>query len=205
MRLGLMGGTFDPVHFGHLFIAQAALQFASLDEVWWVPNNVPAHREGKIATLDADARAQLVRLAIEDNPRFKFSGIEIERPGPSFAIDTVGAAREQMRARGVEPEIFWIMGADALLDLPTWKNADELLRQCRFLAASRPGFDVEKGRELLAREQRERVQTFEVPGLHIASRDLRARVKEGRPIRYLVPEKVRAWIEERSFYRENSA
>jgi nicotinate-nucleotide adenylyltransferase len=199
-----MGGTFDPVHFGHLFIAQAAQQLAALDEVWWVPNNVPAHREGKTATLDADSRARLVQLAIADNPRFVLSRVELDRPGPSYAIDTVARVREELRARGHEPELFWIMGADALLDLPTWRRSGELLQECRFLAASRPGFDLEKAYAALARDQRERVQIFEVPGLHIASRELRARSEKGLPIRYLVPEPVRAWIEQSGCYRDEN-
>lgn len=193
-----MGGTFDPVHHGHLFIAEAARIVCRLDRVIWIPNRQPAHREGKSAHLDAEIRYHLTRLATQDNPHFAVSRVELDRPGPSFAIDTVA---HFARENGADCELFWILGADAMSDVLTWHRAAELFSMCRFIACSRPDVDLNRAREQLTSEQNERVTWLELPGLHIASRELRRRVRDGETIRYLVPEAVRVEIESRGLYR----
>jgi nicotinate-nucleotide adenylyltransferase len=194
-----MGGTFDPIHFGHLFIAEAARVACELDEVIFFPNGLPAHAEGKSANLEAETRFEMTKLAIASNPHFRASRIEIERPGKSFAFDTLTQFQSEL---GSESELFFIVGADSMLDILTWHRGSELFEMCRFVAASRPSFDLEIARGRLNKRQNSRVVWLEVPGLHIASRDLRQRVKTGLPIRYLVPDDVANWIEKEGYYKE---
>jgi nicotinate-nucleotide adenylyltransferase len=196
MRLGLMGGTFDPIHYGHLFIAEEARVRCGLDEVLFFPNNQPAHREGKDAFAEPEARWELTQLGIAGNEYFRASRIELDRPGPSYAIDTLLELESTRHA-----ELFYIVGADSINDVLTWYRADELFEHCRFIAASRPDFDLDEAKRKLSAQQLERVQFLEVPGLHIASRDLRQRVRDGQPIRYLTPDAVVARITELNLYR----
>jgi nicotinate-nucleotide adenylyltransferase len=191
-----MGGTFDPIHFGHLFIAEEARVRCALDEVVFIPNNKPAHREGKTANVDAQTRFELVQIAIANNPHFGISRIEIDRPGPSYAYDTL----QQLRRERPDVELFFIVGADSINDVLTWYRGAELFELCRFVVASRPEFNWNQARSELSASQQARVTWMEVPGLHIASRDLRRRVQEGQPVRYLVPDAVEREIEQRGLY-----
>ena len=193
-----MGGTFDPIHFGHLFIAQAALGACELDEVIFFPNNQPAHAQGKNTDADAELRWELMLLGIADNPKFRGSRIEIERPGKSYAFDTI---RQFQAELGEGVELYFVIGADSMRDLLTWYRGAELFELCRFVAASRPGFDAASAIAALSEPQRARVMFLPVPGLHISSSELRARVKSGKTIRYLTPEPVRERIEELNLYR----
>jgi len=195
MKLGLMGGTFDPIHFGHLFIAEEARVRFELDEVWFVPNNTPAHVQGKSALLSPLERMELTRLGIEGNPHFRVSDVEVRREGKSYAFDTINEIQAETRA-----ELFWILGADAIGEVMTWYRGAQLFEMTRFIAASRPGFSLQAAREALNAAQVSRVEWMEVPGLHIASRDLRERIQRCQPIRYLVPDKVRERIEEAGYY-----
>lgn len=195
-KLGLMGGTFDPIHFGHLFIAEEARVHCGLDEVLFFPNNQPAHREGKDAHADPETRFRLTELGVQDNPCFRASRIEIDRSGPSYAYDTL----QQMRSE-CDAELFYIVGADSINDVLTWYRGAELFELCRFVATTRPEFDLNKARDNLSPQQLERVIFLEVPGLHIASRHLRRRIREGRPIRYLTPDVVREEIARLNLYR----
>ncbi len=193
-----MGGTFDPIHFGHLFIAQAAQEACDLDEVIFFPNNQPAHAGGKSTNADAQTRWELMNLGIADNPRFRGSRIEIERPGKSYAFDTIRQFQDEL---GVDVELYFIIGADSMRDLLTWYRGPQLFDLCRFVAATRPGFDGASAIAALSDAQRARVISLQVPGLYISSTELRARVKTGKTIRYLTPEPVRERIEEINLYR----
>lgn len=198
-KIGLMGGTFDPVHFGHLFIAEAARIACGLDEVIFSPNGTPAHAEGKTAQLDGEIRLELLEIALVSNRYFRASRLELERPGKSFAFDTILEFQSQMES---QTEFFFIVGADSMLDILTWYRGAELFELCQFVAASRPGFDLETAKTRLTGRQQERTIWLEVPGLHIASRDLRQRVKAGLPIRYLMPDGVEKRIVELGLYKE---
>lgn len=198
MRIGLMGGTFDPIHFGHLFIAEEARVRCGLDKVIFVPNNQPAQRDGKTANAAVEARFELTEMAIADNPRFGISRVEVDRPGPSYLFDTLRFFRDELSA---ETELYFIMGADSMNDLPTWYRSAELFSLCRFVAASRPGYDLTQIASQFSVEQQARVDFLEMPGLYIASRDLRERVRNDWPIRYLVPDIVEREIEKRGLYR----
>ncbi len=198
-KIGLMGGTFDPIHFGHLFIAEEARVACKLDEVIFFPNGKPAHAEGKTATLSAEIRFELTEIGIASNPYFRASRLEIERPGKSFAFDSIVEFQAEL---GADVELFFIVGADSMLDILTWYRGAELFELCRFVAASRPGFDLEVAKNRLSEAQQARVTWLQVPGLHIASRDLRARVQNDLPIRYLVPDAVVERINELHLYKE---
>lgn len=194
-----MGGTFDPIHFGHLFIAEEARVRCELDEVIFFPNGQPAHAEGKTAQLDAEVRLELTEVAIASNPYFRSSRIEIDRPGKSYAYDTILSFAAEL---GESARFWFIVGADSMLDILTWYRGAELFELCQFVAASRPGFELEVAKNRLSEAQRERVVWLEVPGLHIASRDLRRRVAQHQTIRYLTPDSVATRIEELGLYRE---
>lgn len=197
-----MGGTFDPIHFGHLFIAEEARVRCQLDEVVFVPNRQPAHAYGKTAGASAEDRYELTKLAIESNAHFRVSRLELERAGPSYAIHTV---RQFQRELGAETQLFFIAGADAMNEILTWHRAEELLRSCAFIGVARPGYDLQEVARVLAAQVTADVIWLEIPGLHVSSRDLRARVENGWPIRYLVPEAVERAIEKRDLYREENS
>lgn len=199
-RIGLMGGTFDPIHNGHLFIAEEARVRCDLDEVLFIPNNQPAHRQRKIADSDAETRCDLTVLATRDNPRFAVSKVEVEREGLSYAFDTICALQIEYS----NAELFWIVGADTIGEVPTWYRGAELFAMCHFIAVSRPGFDLAEAARKLSAEQRAQVQFLQSNGLEIASRDLRERVRNDLPIRYLVPDEVERVIKERGLYRLNT-
>lgn len=196
-RIGLMGGTFDPIHNGHLFIAEEARLRCALEKVIFFPNNKPAHKQGKTAQAAPETRYALTQLAVEQNPQFELSRIEIDRPGPSYAIETVAEFQEQMP----EAELFYIVGADSIGEVLTWYQGAKLFEMCRFIAFSRPDFDLQKARAQLSATQQARVTFLETVALDIASRDLRKRVQEGLPIRYLVPDIVEQEIRTRGLYR----
>ena len=196
-KIGLMGGTFDPIHYGHLFIAEEARVGCELEKVLFVPNNQPAHREGKDAVATAEMRFELMKTGIEGNSFFEASSVEINRIGPSYAFDTL----QHFQAEYSDAELFFIVGADSINDVSTWHRAAELFEMCRFVAASRPGFDLEAAKAKLSPRQLERTTFLSVPGLHIASRELRTRVRDELPIRYLVPDAVCKRIKDLNLYR----
>jgi nicotinate-nucleotide adenylyltransferase len=201
VRIGLMGGTFDPIHFGHLFLAEEARVRCALDKVLWIPNRQPAHREGKTAFLSPQTRCEMVRLAIAPNAAFELSLVEIERDGPSYAIDTLKYFRSQF---GSGCDLFFIMGADSMNDILTWHRGAELFDLCHFIATSRPGYDLEEAKNKLSSKQQARVTWLEVPGLHIASRELRQRVQNRQTIRYLTPDVIVEEIARCDLYREEA-
>ncbi|MDQ7843298.1 MAG: nicotinate-nucleotide adenylyltransferase [Armatimonadota bacterium] len=200
-RIGIMGGTFDPIHYGHLVTAEEArFQFA-LDHVYFVPNRYPPHKSLDHVT-DPEHRFRMTQLAVQSNPRFSVSRIEIDRPGPSYTIDTLLALRREYAAG----DLFYITGADAILQIVRgeWQRAAELLELCQFIAASRPGFPIgvdDLRRYNVTGRVLENLHVMEIPALAISSTDIRARVAAGRPIRYLVPDAVAAYIAEHGLYR----
>lgn len=199
-RLGLMGGTFDPIHYGHLVAAEAARVDFGLDRVTFVPSGHPPHKTGKSITSGWD-RFVMTMMAVLDNPYFDVSDIEIKREGLSFAIDTV---REFKYTLEVGSEIYFITGADACLEIFSWKDSKQLLSECKVIAATRPGISRAHLREEIARlypDFADRFFVLEVPALAISSTDIRTRVGEGRSIRYLLPEFVRQYIKRRGLYR----
>lgn len=197
-RVGIMGGTFDPIHFGHLVTAEAALAFFELDQVVFVPSGKPPHKKNYDVS-DVQDRYLMTILAVATNPYFRTSRTEIDRPGYSYAIDTVMSFRE---IHGEDTELFFITGADAILEILTWKNVHRLLGLCQFIAASRPGFDLNFSDSLLKELPGldGKLHFLEVPALAISSTDIRQRVADTRPIKYLLPETVEQYIYKTGLY-----
>ncbi len=198
-KIGLMGGTFNPIHNGHLVTAEEARVQFDLDEVIFVPSGKPPHKsERKIA--DAYHRAMMTLLATVTNPYFHVSRVEIERPGYSYTYDTVSYFQELYQG---EAELYFITGADAILEIIAWKNVEQLFEKCRFIAATRPGFDLSAIRSSdLPQSAKDRIFYMEIPALAISSTDVRQRVKEGMPIKYLMPSAVETYIYKNKLYSE---
>ncbi len=196
--IGVFGGTFDPIHVGHLFIAQEAATTIPLDRVLFVPTADPVHRPLPPVASSAD-RAQMVSLAIADNMRFELSSVELERPGLSFTIDTLSILAQRFPARA----LYFIVGTDSLAALPQWREPAKILELARIVAMARPGRDRVDldALEAVLPGASGRVCVVESPGLEVSARDIRARLAEGKPIRHLVPEPVREYIQERGLYR----
>jgi nicotinate-nucleotide adenylyltransferase len=200
MRLGLFGGTFDPVHLGHLILAEQCREACKLDRLWFVVAGSPPHKPGERTAQSH--RLEMVRLAIAGHPVFEVSELEARRPGPHYSIDTLRAVRRDHP----DDELFFLIGADSLVDLPTWRDPAGIARLATIVVVNRPG--IEQVDPAGLPDLGEGVHPFEVvtiPPIGIASNDLRRRLKEGRSIRYLVPRAVEAYIEAHGLYRTNSA
>jgi nicotinate-nucleotide adenylyltransferase len=208
LRLGIMGGVFDPIHMAHLVTAEEALVQFGLDQVLFMPAGDPPHKDRSPAP--ADFRYLLVSVATASNPRFSVSRFEIERPGASYTVDTLE------HLSGVVPpgtEMFFITGADAVLEILTWKDPARVLELSTFVAATRPGYDLSRLSGLLERLRTStvglvpeaRVKTMEVPALAISSSMIRERLAAGQAARYLVPDPVAQLIEKSGFYASPQA
>jgi nicotinate-nucleotide adenylyltransferase len=190
-----MGGTFDPIHYGHLVTAEEALVQFNLDRVVFMPTGSPVRKTHEAVT-SSEHRYLMSVLATADNADFGVSRLEIDRPGLTYTVDTV---LELRKVHGADAELFFITGADAVLDILTWKDAERFTGVCTFIAATRPGYDLTRfakqpGSSGLA------VELMEVPALAISSTDIRLRVAERRPIRYLLPEPVAAYARKNHLY-----
>ena len=192
-RIGVMGGTFDPIHHGHLVAASEVGYFFSLDEVIFVPTGQPWQKEGRRVSPSED-RYLMTVIATASNPRFSVSRVDIDRPGPTYTIDTLRDLRSQ---RGPNAEFFFITGADALEQMMTWQDADELFKLAQFVGCTRPGHRL-SGADL----PDDRVSLIEIPALAISSTNCRQRVEAGEPIWYLVPDGIVQYISKRNLYRK---
>ena len=200
--IGLFGGSFDPIHHGHLIVARAIFEQLGLERMIFLPSASPPHKEAHDLT-EAAHRAEMLQLAIEDEPGFAFSDFDLSRGGPTYTIDTIAHFRAQA---GGGVELCWIIGADSLTELPSWHRVSALVDECRIITAARPGWtgvDWDKLTDVLRDDQIARLchGVLETPLLEISSTDIRRRVFEGRSIRYLVPERVRDYIESHRLYR----
>jgi nicotinate-nucleotide adenylyltransferase len=191
-RVGVMGGTFDPIHHGHLVAASEVAHFFSLDEVIFVPTGEPWQKDARQVS-PAEDRYLMTVIATASNPRFSVSRVDIDRPGPTYTIDTLRELRAQ---RGPEPEFFFITGADALAQIMTWQDADELFKLAHFVGCTRPGHRL-SGAGLPDRG----VSLIEIPALTISSTKCRERVRANEPIWYLVPDGIVQYIAKRRLYR----
>ena len=190
---GLLGGTFDPVHLGHLVLAESARETFRLDKVFFVPAGNPPHKPGQVMAAATD-RLRMVKIAIAGNPHFIVSPIELERSGPSYTIDTVAALRADT------PGLNWglIVGSDTLQEISTWRNYQDLIPQVWLLAAARPGTPLTMPPDLSP--WADRIKFFAPPSLDISATMLRDRIYRGLSLRYLVPEGVAHYIAERRIY-----
>lgn len=201
-----MGGTFDPIHLGHLAIAEEAREALGLARMLFVPAAVPPHRPAASVSPAAD-RAAMVGLAIEGNAAFELSRVELERAGPSFTSDTVDGLAATERAAGRVPDLTFILSAETLHDLPTWHEPQRLLEACRFAVVPREGYPlIDRAwlRESFPGRD-DRFDFLDAPHLEVSSSRIRERVAAGRSIRYLVPPAVERYIDDHSLYRAPSA
>ncbi|WP_425060641.1 putative nicotinate-nucleotide adenylyltransferase [Sporomusa carbonis] len=198
-KIGIMGGTFDPIHIGHLVTAEAVRIEYNLDKVLFVPASNPPHKQGSLVT-PAIHRYIMTVMATYSNPHFFVSGIELERSGLSYTIDTV---RALIDCYGANTEFYFITGADAVKDLPSWREIENLLDLCYFVAATRPGCIsyIDEVIKQFGAKGRRSIHRLATPELEISSTDIRERVKKGRSIKYIVPESVEDYIYKEGLYR----
>jgi nicotinate-nucleotide adenylyltransferase len=193
-RIGVMGGTFDPIHHGHLVAASEVAQVFTLDEVVFVPTGQP-WQKGDRRVSPSEDRYLMTVIATASNPRFSVSRIDIDRGGPTYTIDTL---RDLRAERGDEAELFFITGADALAQIMSWQDVNELFALSHFVGVTRPGHRL-TGDGL----PKDKVSLVEVPALAISSTDCRERVGRGEPIWYLVPDGIVQYIAKRRLYRRS--
>jgi len=197
-KIGVFGGTFDPIHLGHLIVAEEAAERLGLEKVFFVPAKDPWRKPRK-DVADAVDRLKMVRLAVEGNPRFSVSTVDMEREGPSYSVDTLEDLR---RSEGASADFHFILGYDALADLPNWREPGRLADIAHLVAVVRPGYRVDwSALERVVANAQERIALLEIPEVGISSTELRRRVAEGRSIRYWVPESVDAYIRSQGLYR----
>lgn len=194
-RIGVLGGTFDPIHYGHLAAAEEARAKLGLREVIFVVAGLPPHKLDEEIT-PAEHRYAMVELAIASNPHFSLSRIDIDRPGPSYTVDTIALLRQKWTG-----EICFIMGMDALMEIDTWHQPQRLIQLCRLVAVERPDFVPDLGRlEAAVPGIAARTEIIEMPQMEISSTDLQRRVREGLPIKYQLPPQVEEYIYQHRLY-----
>jgi nicotinate-nucleotide adenylyltransferase len=193
-----MGGTFDPIHHGHLVAASEVADLFSLDEVVFVPTGQPWQKLNRRVTA-AEDRYLMTVIATASNPRFSVSRVDIDRGGPTYTRDTL----RDLQAENPGAELFFITGADALGSILSWQNWEDLLLMARFVGVSRPGFDLDGKHvtEAMAQLPPDALTLVEIPALAISSTDCRRRAARGRPIWYLVPDGVVQYVSKRGLYR----
>jgi len=190
-RIGIMGGTFDPIHHGHLVAASEVASLFELDEVVFVPTGEPWQKDGREVSA-AEHRYLMTVIATASNPRFRVSRVDIDRGGPTYTVDTIS----DIKAQHPGAELFFITGADALAQILSWKDSDQVLQSATFIGVTRPGYELSD--EHLPGES---VKLLDVPALAISSTDCRARVTAGEPVWYLVPDGVVQYISKHGLYR----
>jgi nicotinate-nucleotide adenylyltransferase len=199
LRLGVLGGTFDPIHFGHLLAAEEARVTLHLERVLFAPAGDPPHKQGHIIS-PVTHRLAMVRLAIVGNAAFAVTTVDVDRPGPHYTVDAIRLLREKWGI-GAD-ETFFLMGTDSLAQLLTWHQPARLVELCRLAVMARPGYRPDLTElEAALPGLSARLDWVEMPVLDIAASDLRRRVGEGRSIRYQVPEAVAAYVAEHGLYR----
>ena len=199
-KIGIFGGTFDPIHTGHMIVAETIMDEFGLDQVVFIPAAVPPHKLGRQISPARD-RYMMTMLATCSNPRFQVSDMEMHRQGPSYSRDTLAQLIEK---HGSDAEFYFVVGADSVVSLHTWNRIDELLGMCHFIGASRPGCmpDMSKIRERFG-SLAEKINCLETPELEISSTEIRKRVRQGKTIRYIVPEAVEQYIYKEKLYMDN--
>jgi nicotinate-nucleotide adenylyltransferase len=201
MRLGVFGGTFDPVHLGHLILAEQCREQARLDQVLFVPSARPPHKLGHELTR-FDQRVEMLQLAVSGHPVFRVDELEKEQPGPSYTYLTL----EELHRQHGGAELFLIVGADSVTDLPQWMQPRRILELATLLVVPRPGWELAERDALqcglaLPADFPLRLQVVHVPLIDIASREIRQRIAQGQSVRYLIPRAVEAYIADKGLYK----
>jgi len=213
LRVGLFGGTFNPVHWGHLRAAEEIREMFDLKKVIFIPNNISPHKESR-EIVSAHHRLRMLDLAIIDNPQFFTSDVELKRPGKSYSIETISYFKHTL---GRELNLFFILGTDAFLEITNWKNYQELFSLCNFIVMSRPRYELEELHQFIPNKVKKdfRYQPDEnrfihssnfffffvgITAIDISSNSIRSFIKDGRSIKYLLPEEVENYVKEHKFY-----
>jgi nicotinate-nucleotide adenylyltransferase len=191
MRLGLYGGTFDPIHLGHLILAEACRQACGLDRVWFVVAGAPPHKPG--GRTDVAHRLEMARLAVAGHPAFEVSEVEARTPGPHYSVETL----ETIGRDRPGDELFFLIGADSLVDLPHWREPDRILRLAGLVVANRPGFEPPAPEPPPGAR---RIHRVTIPPIGLASHEIRRLRREGRSVRYQIPRAVEAYIDAHGLY-----
>jgi len=199
VRLGILGGAFDPIHFGHLLAAEEARVILGLDRVLFAPAGDPPHKQGH-PILPVAHRLAMIHLAVADNPAFTITTVDVDRPGPHYTVDTIRLLRAEWGTAA--DETFFIMGADSLANLLTWRQPAQIVALCRLAVVARSGYRPDLAElEAALPGLSGRLDWVEMPVLGIASSDLQCRVRAGRSIRYQVPAAVARYVAEHGLYR----
>ncbi len=193
-KLGIFGGTFDPIHLGHLIVASHVREVMQLDRIIFVPASTPPHKRGSEIS-PGDKRFAMIRAAVKDDPHAAASRIELDRGGVSYTIDTIRA----LKAMNPGAQLSLLIGMDNLIDFRSWKAPEAILEEATVIVMTRPGYEAGSGEKPLLRF----MELCEVPYIGIASRDIRRRVANGKSIRYLVPEAVERYIQKNGLYRQH--
>ena len=193
MKIAIMGGTFNPIHYAHLLSAEQVREGLGYDKILFVPAARPPQKS-QPDMVSAEHRYQMALLATVDNPYFEVSRIELERAGPSYTIQTIKALQLIYKKK---TELAWIIGADSLIEYKIWKDFNDVLTQCTMIVTTRPNYSLES----VPLEIRNRVVTFRITGSDISATEIRERVRNNISIRYLVPESVATYINEHRLYR----
>jgi nicotinate-nucleotide adenylyltransferase len=188
-----MGGTFNPPHLGHLICAEEVYDHFKFDKIIFIPNARPPHKN-KSGVIDPQHRYMMTYLTIKDNPHFEISRVELDRSGHSYSIETI---KEFRRIYESDTEFYWIIGADSILEMNIWKDVDELLTLCNFIAINRPGYDLNKADPRYL----DKVTFFKVTGVDISASEIRRRVRQGQSFKYLVTSDVEDYIYKNGLYK----
>lgn len=202
-KVGIMGGTFDPIHYGHLILAQNALDTFSLDEILFVPSGTPWLKEST-KVLSKNKRVSMTGMAIEDNPDFALSTIEIDREGNSYSYETV----EELKRMQPKTDFYFIMGADSLLEIEHWKHPDRLMTECTLLVAVRDDCDregLEKQIIYLTDKYQADIKILPANRIDISSTKIRRMIREGKSVRYMLPDQVIRFIQKNHLYRQETS
>lgn len=197
-RIGIMGGTFNPIHQGHLILAETAREYCKLDEVLFIPSG-NSYMKASDEILDGETRISMTALAIEGNPYFTLSSMEVEREGATYTCDTI----RELKERNPSAEYYFIMGADTLFTIEKWKNSEEILRKCSLIVESRDEKDASELKEK-ASELQKKYQAYIIVlperKVDISSTEIRNRLEKGESVRYMIPDKVLSYIEKNNLY-----
>ncbi|MDO5713633.1 MAG: nicotinate-nucleotide adenylyltransferase [Tissierellia bacterium] len=203
MRIGIMGGTFNPIHMGHLMMSEYIRDEMNLDKILYIPTGNPPHKQ--IEIVDALHRLEMVKLAIKDNPYFEVSNIEVERTGFSYSVDTVMALKKIYP----KDELFFLIGSDILPELKDWRRFDELAKSIEFILAVRPGYESISKEQIyweinaLKEEFGAEITVVKTPRYEVSSTNLRSRLARNKSVKYLIPKDVISFIKENNLYRND--
>lgn len=198
-KIGIMGGTFDPIHYGHLVIANEVLFKFNLKKIVFVPTGNPPHKRSA-ALAGSYHRYMMTQFATMTNPDFDVSNIEVEKNDISYTVDTI----EELKKKYKNTKFYFITGTDAVLDLPNWKSPEKILKLCTFIAVNRPGYvddELDSKLDKLMKDYKGEILSIKAPQLKISSTDIRNRIQENRPIKYLLPENVEQYILKKELYK----